>query len=376
MLSMQIPPFALERYFAKHEFTARYLLSSSDCDGLALQEVLELADRETKQLWDTLRLGYTESLGLPLLRQEVASLYTGITPEQVLILTPEEGIFLAMQAVLKPGDHIVCTFPGYQSLYDIAAAGGCEVTRWIPDEEAGWRFDPAELESLIRPNTRLIVMNFPHNPTGYLPPAADYTRMIECAKAHGIAVFSDEMYRYLEFDPADRLPSAAEVYDHAISLFGMSKTFGLAGVRIGWVITRDAELYRQMATLKDYTTICSAAPSEILSLIALRARERIIARHISRIQRNLGLLDTFFAGYGDLFTWTRPRAGTIGFPEFRMEGSVTTFCERLVNETGIMLLPSAVYGYDDRHVRLGLGRENLPEVLPRFTAYLDSTKPR
>ncbi len=115
------------------------------------RDVLNLADKETKTLWDDLKLGYTESLGHPLLREEVARLYAGITAEDCLVIVPEEGIFLAMNAILESGDHVICTFPGYQSLYEIAAGLGCQVTKWKPDEENGWRFNPDFLEEHIRP---------------------------------------------------------------------------------------------------------------------------------------------------------------------------------------------------------------------------------
>ena len=370
---MQIKPFKLERYFAKYEFSTRYLLSSSDCDGLPQSELIGLADGECRQLWEELKLGYTDSLGHPLLREEIAGLYEGVSRDDVLVIVPEEGIFIAMNSILQAGDHAICTFPGYQSLYQIAESAGSQVTLWKPEEEHGWRFNPDFLEENIQANTRLLVFNFPHNPTGYLPSLEDYQRIIEIARKHDLFVFSDEMYRLLELDPANRLPSACELYEKAVSLFGMSKTFGMAGVRIGWLATRNEELYRKLANFKDYTTICSSAPSEILSIIALRAKEKIIARHLERINRNLKLLDGFFERRADLFEWTRPRAGTIGFPRLKAKMEAMEFCQKVVSEANIMLLPSSVYDYTDRHMRIGFGRENLPESLEKLEAYLDKT---
>ena len=367
---MNLKPFKLERYFARYEFSTRHLLSSSDCDGLPMHELLALADAECSKLWDDLALGYTESLGHPLLRAEIAQLYERVSMEDVLLIVPEEGIYIAMQSILNPGDHVICTFPGYQSLYQIAVDKGCEVTQWRPEEEHGWRFNPNFLEENLQTNTRLLVFNFPHNPTGSLPSREDYTRILNFAKAHDLYVFSDEMYRLLELDPADRLPSACDHYDKAVTLFGMSKTFGMAGVRLGWLVTRERKLFEKLAAYKDYTTICGSGPSEILSLIALRNRVSITAEHLARIRRNLGLLDEFFAQHAELFEWTRPRAGTIAFPRFKAPEGAMAFCQKLVNEAGIMLLPSTVYDYDDAHVRVGFGRENLPEGLAAFKEYL------
>lgn len=369
---MKLKPFKLERYFAKYEFSVRYLLSSSDCDGLSQKELLSRADDEMRGLWEELTLGYTESLGHPLLRSEIAQLYSGIEPNDVLIIAPEEGIFIALHTILEKGDHVICTFPGYQSLYEIAEGLGCEVTKWQPKEKSSWGFDLEFLKQNIRSNTKLVVVNFPHNPTGYLPSKTDFQRIIDIAKEHKIHLFSDEMYRFLEFSQQDRLSSACEIYDKAISLFGMSKTFGMAGVRIGWLVTKDKRLYQEMATFKDYTTICSSAPSELLSLIALRAKDTIIQRHLNRIQRNLILLDEFFKREQDLFEWVRPKAGTIGFPRLKGKTDSFKFCQKVVNEVGIMLLPSTVYDYDNKHFRIGFGRENMPKALDKLEEYLNS----
>lgn len=366
--------FKLERYFAEYEFSVKYLLSSSDCDGLLQRDVLALADEETRQLWDALTLGYTESLGHPLLRAEIARMYQGITANDCLVVVPEEGIFVALNSILARGDHVICTFPGYQSLYEVAEGLGCEVTKWMPEEDHGWRFDPGFLEQHMQPNTKLVVVNFPHNPTGYLPPHEDYLRIVNVVRKHDSYLFSDEMYRYLETSVHGRLPSACEVYEKAVSLFGMSKTFGMAGVRVGWVITRDRTLLAKMAAFKDYTTICSSAPGEILSLIALRAKDKIVERHLARIARNLALLDRFFDEYADLFEWIRPKAGTIGFPRLKRETDALAFCQSVMHEANIMLLPSTVYDYDDRHFRLGFGRENMPEALAVFSEYLDKRR--
>jgi aspartate/methionine/tyrosine aminotransferase len=367
---MKLNPFKLERYFAQYEFSVKYLLSSSDCDGLSQMELVSLADEEMKSAWENLTLGYTESLGNPLLRKEVAKLYSGVDPNDVLIITPEEGIFIALNTLLNKGDHVICAFPGYQSLYEIAEGMECEVTKWLPEEENGWKFNIEFLKQNVKPTTKLIIVNFPHNPTGYLPTVEEYKEIINFAKERNIYVLSDEMYRYLELDESDRLPSACELYDKAVSLFGMSKTFGMAGARIGWLIIRDKQKYLEMATFKDYTTICSSAPSEILSLIALRSRKTIVERHLNRIKRNLTLLNEFFNRHQELFEWKRPKAGTIAFPKLIKGNSSLEFCQKVVKEAGIMILPSTVYDFDDKHFRVGFGRENMPEALSKFEEYL------
>jgi len=361
-IDMRFEPFELERYFAKYEFSAKYLLSSSDCDGLLQSDVLDLADAQTRELWDNLTLGYTESGGHPLLKDEIAKMYHDITPEDVLTVVPEEGIYLTLNCILTSGDHVICTFPGYQSLYGIAEGIGYEVTKWELDETKDWALDLEFFKSQIKSNTKLLVVNFPHNPTGYTPSVDEFREIMAIAREHNIYVLSDEMYRYMEFDAADRLPSACEVYENAVSLFGVSKALGLAGLRVGWVTTKNKELLARMVTYKDFTTICGSAPSEILALIGLRSRDLIIARNLDTIKTNLALLDAFFED-SDRFSWVKPRAGSIAFPRINSGQSALTFCENLVAETGIMLLPSSVYGFGDSHFRLGFGRMNMPEVV-------------
>lgn len=368
---MKLKPFALERYFAKHEFSTPFLLSSSDCDGLPASELVATADEEARGLWERLTLGYTESQGLPLLRREIAGLYEGLSADEVVVAAPQELVLIAMNCLLEAGQHVVCAFPGYQSLYQVAESIGCRVDKWEPVEAEGWRFRVDDLLEKLRPETKLLIINFPHNPTGALLSANDFRRVMAIARERGIRVFSDEMYRGLELDPKDRLPSACEADGYAVSLSGMSKVYGLAGLRVGWLATRDAVLRERFLEYKDYTTICVAGPSEVLAVMGLRAREAIVARHLERIGRNLGLLDEFFARRADMFSWVRPKAGTIGFPGLK-NGGAETFCEKVRRDAGVLLLPSTVYGYADGHVRVGFGRGNMPEALSRLDRQLSS----
>jgi aspartate/methionine/tyrosine aminotransferase len=336
-----------------------------------MSELLALADAETAQLWKELKLGYTETPGHPLLREAIAQVYTGIEGEDTRVMAPEEGIFLLMHALLEPGDHVICTFPAYQSLHQVARSIGCQVSMWEPDEERGWQFDVGLLETKIQTNTKLIVVNFPHNPTGHVPPQEDFKAIVELARRHGIYLLSDEMYRFLEIDPSSTLPSACELYDRAFSLFGLSKTFGLPGLRMGWLASRDRETLERVSTLKDYTTICSSAPSEILAIVALRNRTVIVEQQLEHVRKNVAVLDAFFDRYQDYFRWNRPAGGSVCFPRMLVVEDTLAFCEELVEETGIMLVPSTMFQFDNHHVRIGFGRENLPDVVERFAQYLD-----
>ena len=314
---MQISPFKIERYFARYEFKVDYLMCASDCESLCIEDLLALepnaADR-LHQHW----LGYTESEGSPSLRREICGIYRNIAPNEILVHSgAEEAIFLFMHAVLEAGDHVIVHWPCYQSLCEVAHSIGCQMTLWKANEKRGWALDIDDLKQSIRPNTKVIIINTPHNPTGYLIPVGMFKEVIHIAQEKGIILFSDEVYRESEYQPEDRLPAACDLGEHTVSLGVTSKTYGLAGLRIGWIATHNSDIYARMAILKDYTTICNSAPSEFLAELALRHRSELVKRNLELIAGNLAILDQFFSRYTNRFKWQRPKAGCIGFPKGR-----------------------------------------------------------
>jgi aspartate/methionine/tyrosine aminotransferase len=372
---VRIADFALERFFARWEFAVEHLLCASDVEGYPMGEVLALADDETRAMWDGLRLGYTESTGHPLLRAEIATLYDGLAADDVLVFAgAEEAIFCLANVLLGPGDQAVVTWPAYQSLYEVARATGADVTLHELREPSGWAIDLDLLGRQVTPATKLIVVNAPHNPTGMLPDRSIVDGLVRIAEAAGAHLLVDEVYRYLEFDEADRLPAGADVTTRGISLGVMSKTFAMAGLRIGWLATRDRDLLARCAAFKDYTTICSSAPSEILALIGLRARDQVVARSRRIVAGNLERLDAFFAEWADRFSWVRPRGGSIGFPRLTVPGvSIDDWAAGLVEAEGVLLLPGSQFGAGGNHFRVGFGRTDLPVALDRLEAYARRT---
>lgn len=366
---MNLPPFKLERYFAKYEFSTEYLLCTSDCESISIAELLTLeagAAEKFQQVW----LGYTESKGSPALRGEICKLYETIQPEDILVHAgAEEAIFLFMFAAFKEDDHVIVHSPGYQSLAEVARAAGCDVSPWRAREENGWALDIDELRHLMRTNTKAIIINTPHNPTGYLMSLQDYEAVHQFARENDLLLFSDEVYRESEYDPTARLPAACDFGDHAISLGVTSKTYGLAGLRIGWIATKDKKVYEKMASLKDYTTICNSAPSEFLAEVAMCNRQKLSKRNLGIIKDNLTVMDDFFARHTDLFAWIRPQAGSMAFPRY-LGGDVEKFCDELVTKAGVLLLPGSIYDDSNNHFRLGLGRKNLPQAVERLEMYL------
>lgn len=371
---MQIRDFRLERYFAAYEFSVRHMLSASDCEALSLTELLALADDETRTLWQGLKLSYTESQGHPLLRAAVAGLYQGITPADLLIAAPEELIFIAMNVLLAPGDHVIATFPGYQSLYEIAQAEGCSVTRWpLTPDPAGWQLDLDFLARSITPQTKLLVINFPHNPTGFLPTRSELDRLIALARRHGLYVFSDEMYRLLEYRPAERLPSVAELYERGIALSGLSKAFALPGLRIGWLATQDRDLLDRCLAFHDYTTICASAPGEILGIMALRAKAHILTRNLAIIQDSMAAFEAFCGRHSNFIRWLPPRAGSVAFPQLRADLPVTHFVADVLARKSVMILPGDVFEHAGNHFRVGLGRADFQNALGEVERWVEES---
>ena len=366
---MNLPPFKLERFFAKYEFNTEYLLCSSDCESMSVAELLALEAGASERFQQT-RLGYTESQGSPALRAEICRIYETMQPEEILVHTgAQEAIFLFMFAAFKEYDHVIVHSPAYQSLAEVARAAGCDVSPWRAREENGWSLDLDELRHLMRTNTKAIIINTPQNPTGYLMSRADYDELHKFAKTNKLLLFSDEVYRESEYDPAARLPAACDLGNYAISLGVTSKTYGLAGLRIGWIATKNKNIYEKMASLKDYTTICNSATSEFLAEVAMRNRHKLVERNLGIIRQNLAVIDDLFLRRADLFEWVRPQAGSMAFPRY-LGGDVERFCDTLVKQAGVLLLPGSVYDDSRDHFRLGLGRKNLPEAVEKLEEFL------
>ena len=369
---MQPSPFKLERYFAQYEFDVPFLACASDCESFSICEILSWEPGAQKTFLD-MHLGYTESLGNPLLREEISKLYTDIKPDQVLVHSgAEEAIFNFMNVVLQKENHVIVHWPCYQSLFEIANQIGCSVSKWQVNPKNNWEMELNNLENLIQPNTKLLIINCPHNPTGYLMPKKDWISLSQICEKNSILIFSDEVYRFLEYDEADRLSAFCDLNERAVSLGVMSKSFGLPGLRIGWVATRNQKILEQLAAFKDYTTICNSAPSEFLAILALKNREQIIHRNLKIIMENMKILDSFFKNHQNRFSWPKPKAGPIAFPSLREEES-KPFCQNLVRDAGILLLPGSLYGDEfARHFRVGFGRKNFPECIEQLDQYIET----
>ncbi len=366
--------FALETYFSKWEFSARHHMTASDAQSVSIGELMQLADRSTDELLD-LHLGYTETWGAPELRQSISDTYLQLAPENILCFAgAEEGVYAAMRVLLNRDDHAIVIVPNYQAA-ETVPLDICEVTGVPLQEHNNWRIDMDALKQARRANTKLVSVCFPNNPTGAVPSQSEFAELIEFCRQYDLYLFSDEVYRLLELDDKKRIPQAAEEYEKGVSLNVMSKAYGLPGLRIGWIACQDKDLLQRLERYKHYLSICNSAPSEHLAIVALGIREQLLERIRTLMGQNLDKLETFFSKHAALFEWQRPDGGCIAYPRYTGRGGVESFCESLVEDAGVLLLPASIYRSElldaptDRF-RIGFGRVGIDEGLAAFDEYL------
>jgi aspartate/methionine/tyrosine aminotransferase len=310
---MKIAAFETEQFFAQYEFTTPYQLCASDCESISIAELLSLAGDSLENFGEQ-RLIYTESQGQHELRESIAGLYSTVSPDDVVVLgTPVEGIYLAARALLEPGDEVIVLSPAYDALVNMFehVVGSNNVKKWeFRSSEAGWYLDLQDLRNLISQRTRMVVVNFPHNPTGFLLSAGLQKELAAIVDEHDLWLFYDEMYFGLVHSGTKAIPSAADVSKKSIVLSGLSKTHGLPGLRCGWLIIQDEEVRENIMNWKYYTSICPPVATEYLAIAALRVWEVLRDRNVARIEKNLELADAFFTRWPELFTWRRPMAGS------------------------------------------------------------------
>ena len=370
-----LPEFRLETHFSKWEFKARHHMTASDAQSMSMRELLAMASPEDREAFDGMWLGYTETYGAPDLREVIAGTYANQAASDILCFAgASEGIFAANSVILDKDSHAIVVTPNYQS-HETLPAAICEVTGIPLDPDDNWSLDIDRVAAAIRPNTKLVTINFPHNPTGAILPPDRYEALIYICRRHGIYILHDEIFNGLGKSDTQHLPFIADIYERGLSLNVMSKSYGLPGLRIGWIACRDSQVLSKMERMKHYLSICNSGPSERLTMIALRNRARILARNCAIVDENLPKWDAFFARHEDLFDWRHPDGSCMAFPRYKGTDGVEAFCQSLVEESGVLFLPSTIYSSDlgptptDRF-RLGYGRSGLDEGLSALDAHL------
>ena len=357
---MKVATFELERWMSRWETEVEFDIAESGIYPMSTREVIDLLPEEERQrtldaLLD-LRLGYTEARGTLALRTTIASVYENTTPDDILVTTGAiEANYLLFTTLLSAGDHVVAVYPAYQQLYAVAEAIGCEVSRWELRPETGFRYDLDELERLVRPDTKLIVVNTPHNPTGAMLSTDELGRVYDLVESVGAWLLCDEAYRWLDIPGQPEMaPPIRNRGPRGISVGTMSKPFGLPGLRIGWIAAPE-EVVRACWASRDYVSLSPAKLSDALAKIAIEHRDQVIARNHEIVEANMAIATEWFAEHADLASWTPPRAGLLALMRYHAEVPSHALSDRLAGEYSVMLAPGASFGFEG-YLRIGIGQ--------------------
>ncbi len=373
----KLPEFRLETHFSKWEFKARYHMAASDAESMSLQQLLSMATPAEREEFENMWLGYTETFGAPDVRNAITETFTTCNSNDILCFAgASEGIYAANHVILDKDSHAIVVTPNYQSHESLPMAI-CQATGVPLDPTDNWSLDIDRIADAIQPNTRLLTINFPHNPTGSILPLDRYIAMVELCRKHGIYILHDEIFNGLGATGTKHLPFIADIYERGLSLNVMSKAYGLPGLRVGWIACKDHAVLSKMEQLKHYLSICNSGPSERLTKIALNHRTEILQRNCTIVDENLPKWDSFFAKHSELFDWQRPDGSCMAFPRYKGKDGVENFTRHLVEQSGVLLLPGSVYqsvlgSTPDNHFRLGFGRKNLDEGLAAFENHLQN----
>jgi len=349
-------PFELERWQSTWENRVRFNLSESGVHPLSVQELLGIAGASAVPLLEV-RLGYSQSNGTDLLRQRIATLYRGASPDQVLVTTGSaEANFVACWRLLEPGDKVAMLLPSYLQIWGQAQNLGAQVRGFHLHASHGWEPFPEEIRAAIAPGTKLVVVTNPHNPTGHVLSDEARRVILERTREVGAWLLADEVYAGAERD-GRTTPSFWGSYDKLICVSGLSKAYGLPGLRIGWLVAPPAFAAESWAR-HDYTTIGPAGPSDHLATVALTpaVRDKIIERTRRILNANYPVMEEWLKRFGDTFSWHAPKAGAICYVKYRQTVGALDLVERIRAEHSVLLVPGDHFGAPN-HIRFGFGNE-------------------
>ncbi|KAJ5380447.1 uncharacterized protein N7496_002875 [Penicillium cataractarum] len=354
---VKIEEFAVERWMDLYENDAKHNLAETCCASISLNELqvfsgqgTDLIDYSQKQVYGAIR-------GSTTLRSNIAHLYASETSEPLRaedVLVTNGAIqanFLALYTNVGAGDHVICHYPTYQQLYSVPESLGAEVSLWRSSEENGWQLDVTELKSMIKLNTKLIILNNPQNPTGAVLHRETLQDIVDVARQHDLIIHCDEVYRplfhSLDSRQPDNPPSILDFgYEKAISTGSMSKAFSLAGIRLGWIASRNSAMIEAFASVRHYTLISVGQLDDRVATQALASPtvNNLLERNYELARQNLDDLEAFVREFKGTVSWIRPQAGTTAFIKFSKEGHPVddvALCEQLLEKYGVMFVPGS-----------------------------------
>lgn len=367
---MDMSKFLVDAYFTEYESKAKYMMGSSDPESLPLSEAAsDLSSYAAEPLGYALGNGY-----LPL-REKLSALYETVTPDQIAMMNGgEETIYVTMRALLKPGDEIVVQMPSYQSLSVIAREIGCSIIEYRPSFEQHWAFDLETLKAKITPQTKLLILNYPHNPTGACLTDSEMAAIVELCREHHLYLIADEVYRFLRMDESCSDASFADLYENAVALGSFSKTFAAPGLRLGWVAAKSPELLHKLLAYRHFTSTCSNLPCQWIACELLSKKDNIMQRNNSIVRRNAVLLEQFVQQHSALFAYVPPKGATMAYVKLLGGQPAMDFCMEILEHTGVLIVPSSVLENSDEYLRIGLCRESFPVCVRLVSEYLCNRK--
>ncbi|MGQ9723040.1 MAG: aminotransferase class I/II-fold pyridoxal phosphate-dependent enzyme [Candidatus Jordarchaeum sp.] len=353
MRERKMEPFGIERWFTKYETSVDINIAESGIQPFTLSEILEMSDEDFLKT----KLGYIESGGSRELRELASMTYKEKNWENILVTTGGlEANFLIYSVLVQEGDEIIVEFPNYQQLHSVPRFFGAKIIPWKLREENSYKPDLKELNELISPRTKMIVINHPHNPTGSIIDNKTLGKICEIAQDNGSYLLSDEVYLDLKPEGYD-LDAACDISSKAISVQSLSKSYGLPGSRIGW-IAASKDVIERCNEFREYVTLCSNVLGEKLAIIALKNRKKVMERNKSIIKRNFEIVKKWIKKHDEL-SWVIPRAGVVAFPRYNFFFESIELCRRLAEEERVLIIPGRLFGDQDTeyHFRLGFGYE-------------------
>lgn len=357
---MRIEPFLVERWLNRYEQDVSYNLAETDAHPYTLAEIIALGGGPelVQEMLDT-RLGYNVTPGSDALRGSLAALYDDVEPGDILVTTGAmEADFALLNTLVEPGDGVVVQTPAYQVLTSVAEARGARVNYWEMRWEDSYRPDLESLQALLDDNTSLLVLNSPHNPTGVVLGDQELRQVLDWAEQGGFSVLVDEVYRGIAHGGEEVAPAARALSPRAISVGSLSKSFGLSGLRVGW-LAADPDLVEACWGWKDYTTISISPLSDLLARTALEHRNQVWERSRGLARVNLERLGSWLEELGPMADWVPPRGGLVGFPRLQIPGGTLEFCRRAAEERGVLLVPGECFNRPG-HIRFGIGGDPGP----------------
>lgn len=373
---MKIKPFKVEQWMNEYEMDAVYNIAETCVDSISLNELLEMAGLDRNTFFEEIsgsRLTYGYITGNPRFKKAILGLYDGLTEEQ--ILTTNGGIGannLVLQTIVNSGDKVVSIIPTYQQLYSIPESLGADVTVIYLKKEDAYLPDMELLRKVVTDDTKLITLNNPNNPTGAIIPEEMMLEIVELARKHDAYLMCDEVYRGLSQD-GSRQKSVAELYEKGVGTSSMSKVFSLAGLRLGWIATRNHELMEALMSHRDYSIISCGMLDEIIGAVALEHKDKLLERNIAIIKKNLSILDEWIQKH-PRFSYVKPKAGTTALVYYDYDIDSYDFCIGLMEHSKTFVTPGDCFEYE-KSFRIGYasstevlikGLEMMEDYVKRF----------